>query len=106
MVKDHSQNDDMLKNVAQEQHIALPTQLSPQYQNAKDALSKKSGSQFDQDYMRIMLQDHEKTVAMFQHEAQSSQDQTMKQFAKQSLPVLQSHLNEAKQIEAQLNGGK
>lgn len=106
MVNDHSQNDDLLKDVAQEQHIALPTELDPEHQNAKDALSKKSGSQFDQDYMRLMLHEHQKTVAMFKHEAQSSQDATLKQFAQQSLPTLESHLQEAQQIESQLNAGK
>ncbi len=106
MVKDHSQNDDLLKSLAQEQHIALPTELDPEHQNAKDALSKKSGSQFDQDYMRLMLHEHQKTVAMFKHEAQTSQDQTVKTFAQQSLPTLESHLQEAQQIESQLKAGK
>lgn len=106
MVKDHSQNDDLLKNLAQEQHIALPTELDPEHQNAKDALSKKSGSQFDQDYMKLMLHEHQKTVATFKHEAQTGHDQTVKTFAQQSLPTLESHLQEAQQIESQLNAGK
>jgi putative membrane protein len=106
MVKDHSQNDDLLTSVAEEQHIPLPTELDPEHKNAKDALSKKNGTQFDQNYMTMMVHEHQKTVAMFQHEAQTSQDQTIKQFAKSSLPTLQSHLQEAQQIESQLNAGK
>ncbi len=102
MVKVHSQADDQLKGIAESQHIALPTELDPQHQNAKAALSKKSGSQFDQDYLRIMVRDHQKTLQMFKHEAESSHDPTLKQFAQQSLPILESHLSQAQQIESQL----
>ncbi len=106
MVNDHSKNDDLLTSLAQEQHIPLPTELDPEHKNAKAALSSKSGSQFDQDYMRLMVHEHQKTVALFKHEAQTSQDATVKQFAQQSLPTLESHLQEAQQIDSQLNAGK
>ena len=103
MVKDHSANDDQLKALAQQQHVALPTSLDPKHQSVKDALSGKSGAQFDRAYMRAMVEDHTHTVQMFKREADTSEDASVKNYAQQSLPVLNSHLNEAKQIQSEVS---
>jgi putative membrane protein len=102
MVKDHSQSDDQLKGLAQQQHVALPTSLDQKHQSLKDSLSSKSGAQFDQAYMRAMVEDHMKTVQLFKREAGTSKDEDVKNFAQQSLPVLESHLSEAKQIQSEV----
>ncbi len=106
MVKDHSQADDQLKNIAQTQHVALPTSLDPPHKAIKSELSTKTGSEFDKDYVRTMVQEHSKTVEKFKHEAATSQDATVKKFAQELLPILQSHLKEAQQLNNQINGGK
>jgi putative membrane protein len=99
MIKDHSANDDKLKNIAESQHISLPAELDPQHNNQKENLSKLSGAKFDQEYMLLMVQDHQKTVSEFEREAAHAEDPTVKNYAAASLPVLESHLNEAKQVE-------
>lgn len=103
MMKDHSDASDKLKNIAQSQHISLPVELDPEHKEAAARLSRLSGPQFDQAYMLLMVQEHTKDVNKFQQEAASAQDETVKQFATATLPVLQSHLNEAQQIQQQLN---
>jgi putative membrane protein len=45
------------------------------------------------------VKDHEKDIAAFQKEAESGADPQIRQFAAQTLPTLQSHLQEAKQME-------
>lgn len=103
MIKDHSSADDKLKNIAQSQHISLPVALDPQHKNQAAALSRLSGPQFDKEYVKLMVQEHSKDVSKFQQEAAQAHDDTVKQFAAGTLPVLQSHLNEAKQIDQKLN---
>lgn len=105
MIKDHSQADDQLKGIAQSRHVSLPTELDAPHKAAKSQLEKQTGAQFDQAYMRLMVQDHTKTVNKFKREAGTSHDPTVKNFAQQSLPVLESHLQEARQIQAQLKSG-
>lgn len=102
MVTDHSKNDDLLKGVAQTEHVALPSQLDAKHQNQKDALSKKKGSEFDKEYMSLMVHDHEQTVQKFKHEADTGNDPTITKYAQGALPVLESHLNDAKTTEGQL----
>lgn len=102
MVKDHSKADDQLKGIAQEQHVGLPTELDPQHKAIKSELSTKSGTEFDQDYIRIMVQEHQKTIDKFKHEIATTHDPTLKQFVQGTLPILKSHLSEAQQIQAEM----
>jgi putative membrane protein len=102
MIKDHSAADDKLKGIAESQHISLPVDLDPQHKNQAAALSRLSGPQFDKAYMTLMVQEHTKDVNQFKKEAADAHDPTVKQFATATLPVLESHLNEAKQVEQQV----
>ncbi|HEX3738224.1 MAG TPA: DUF4142 domain-containing protein [Terriglobales bacterium] len=102
MIKDHSNNDDQLKAIAASQHISLPIELDPQQKAEAARLSKLSGPQFDKAYMQAMVQEHTKDVSKFKTEAATAHDDTIKQFAAGTLPVLESHLKEAKQVEQQV----
>jgi putative membrane protein len=58
-------------------------------------LSAMSGNAFDAAYMQHMVQDHKKTVADFQKQAQSGSDPALKTFAQKYLPIIQQHLQMA-----------
>jgi putative membrane protein len=98
MVDDHTKANDQLKQVAQQEGIQLPTGLSSKDEMTKERLSKLSGAAFDKAYMNDMVNDHVKDVADFQKESTSGKDPAVKSFASQTLPTLQSHLQEAKRI--------
>lgn len=104
MIKDHSDADTKLKSIAESQHISLPVTLDPRHKDTAKGLSTLSGPRFDQAYMQLMVQEHTKDVNKFKQEAATAHDDTVKQFAVATLPVLESHLNEAQQIQRQLNG--
>ena len=98
MVDDHSKANEQLKEVASSQGITLPSKLSAKDEMTKEHLSKLSGEQFDKAYMSDMVKDHTQDVADFQQEANSASDPAVKEFAEKTLPVLKSHLREARQI--------
>ena len=98
MVDDHTKANDELKQIATQKNMKLATTLSSKDQKTKDHLSKLSGAEFDQAYMKLMLKDHEKDVSDFRQESQSGSDPAIKKFATETLPTLQSHLKEAKSI--------
>lgn len=107
MVDDHSKANDQLKQIASQEGVTLPTNLSAKDEALKDRLSKLSGEQFDRAYMRNMVMDHKKDIAEFQKEANSGKDPDVKNWASQTLPTLQSHLQEAQQVHrAELKQGK
>jgi len=102
MIKDHSDASDKLKNIAESQHISLPYEVDAKHKDQAAALSRLSGPEFDKAYMQLMVQEHTKDVNTFKQEAANAHDNTIKQFAAATAPVLESHLTEAKQIEQQV----
>jgi putative membrane protein len=106
MVDDHSKANDQLKSIAQQKGVQLPTELDAKDKALKDKLSGLSGNQFDEAYMRNMVQDHKKDIAEFQKQANSGKDPDVKNFASQTLPTLQDHLKQAEQTTHAVNQGQ
>ena len=98
MVNDHTKANDQLKQLAEQKGVALPTGLDAKDQATKDRLSKLQGAAFDKAYMSDMVTDHKKDVAEFQRESKIAHDPELKNWAGQTLPTLQSHLQEAEKI--------
>lgn len=105
MVADHTKANEQLKAVAQAEHIDLPQQLDAKDQATKDRLDKLSGEQFDKAYMKDMVKDHKTDVAEFQRESKMAKNPELKNFATQTLPVLQSHLRDAESIAPMIEKG-
>jgi putative membrane protein len=109
MVDDHSKAGVQLKQIASEKGIAVPQQLSAKDKAIKDRLSKLSGEDFDKAYMSDMVKDHTQDVADFRHESASGTDSDIKDFAAKTLPTIQDHLRQAKEIAPSVraaNGGQ
>jgi putative membrane protein len=102
MVDDHTKAGEQLKQVAKQENIQLPTELSAKDKAEKDRLSKLSGDAFDRAYINHMVMDHKKDVADFQKEANNGQDDAIKNFAQQTLPTLQDHLKQAEDAQAKV----
>jgi putative membrane protein len=101
MVNDHGKAGDELKQLATNKGIALPTDLDAEAKKTSADLSKKS-KDFDKSYMNDMVKDHEKDVKEFEKASKDVQDPDLKSWASKTLPVIQDHLNIAKQIASKL----
>ncbi len=104
MVDDHSKAGDKLKDVASQENITLPTDISAKDQATYDRLSKLNGAAFDRAYAKDMVKDHEADVAAFQKEANGGRVDSLKGFASDTLPTLRDHLTEAKEMTKSLAG--
>jgi putative membrane protein len=105
MVDDHSKAGDKLKEVTLRENITLPTDISAKDQATYDRLSKLNGAAFDRAYARDMLKDHETDVAAFRKEANTGRDDSLKGFASETLPTLQDHLKQTKEMMKSVGGG-
>lgn len=99
MVSDHSQVNNELKNLAQQNHITLPDSLSKDKQDKIDALAKLSGRKFEKQYVDMMADDHQNDVAKFKEESQDAASPEVRQWAAKTLPTLQKHLDKIKEIQ-------
>ena len=102
MVTDHSKANEELQQLATAKGVALPTELGGEHKDAFDHLSSLSGADFDKQYMKHMVEDHEKDVAEFEKASTTGQDSDLKAWAAKTLPTLKEHLQLAKTISSKL----
>ncbi|MCF3109393.1 DUF4142 domain-containing protein [Niabella sp. CC-SYL272] len=99
MVTDHSKANDELKMIAAGKNITLPAAPDNEKQKVATDLSSKSGADFDKAYIKQMVDDHEKTVKLFEDAQKDVQDSDLKAFAVKTLPVLRTHLEHVKALK-------
>lgn len=102
MMADHTRANTELKTLAGAKSVTLPTELDAKHKEGMDKLSKLSGAAFDKEYVRMMVEDHEKDVAEFQKQADSGTDADVKSFASKTLPTLKMHLEMIKGINGKM----
>src|SRR2546423_10499627 len=99
MVRDHSKANVQLKALARRKHVTLPTMLTAEQKTEKASLSKLSRAEFDREYMRMMVEDHDKDVAAFQQKSSDAGDMDLKAWVTKTLPTLQEHQRMAHEIQ-------
>jgi len=93
MVNDHGKANEELKSIAKIKNITLPGTLDAEHQKKMDDLNKKSGSDFDKDYVQTMIDGHKSTLKLMQDEAKDGKDAELKAFASKTAPIVQAHLD-------------
>lgn len=97
LVMDHSANNEKAGALASNLGITAPTEPSEAQTAMYDRLSKLSGSAFDRQFAKEMVDDHRKDIRQFNKEAKSSNEQVAG-FAKDTLPTLHKHLDAAESL--------
>lgn len=103
LVEDHSKANQQLESLPQAGQVLQSLSMPEDKRNAVDQLSQLSGKEFDRAFIDQIVHEHEKAVARFQEVAASAQDAQVKQFAAQTLPGLQQHLQTAKSLQSRLS---
>lgn len=98
MVAEHTKAGDQLKQAAALEHITLPTDLAAKDQATYDRLSKLSGADFDRAYAQDMVKDHQQDLQAFEREANRGNDAAIRGFASETVPMIQQHLEQAKEM--------
>jgi len=99
MITEHTKANNDLKEIAAKKSVALPTDTNNAQKSLMEKLSALSGAEFDKEYVKAMVEDHEKDVEEFKAQAESGTDEDIKAFAAKNLPTLQSHLDMIKGIQ-------
>ena len=87
-----------LQKIAATKNITLPTEISEEKQNGLKDLKEKSGADFDKKFIKMICIDHKRDVRKFKKAAKCN-DSGVSNFAKEHLPMIESHLKKIKQIE-------
>jgi putative membrane protein len=123
MVEDHTKANNDLEQIARAQNIPLPTELDKDHQDVMQKLQGLSGADFDREYMDAMVDGHQDAVDLLKDHADDLKDNAQQgapvgtsgsapakvqadQWAANTLPTVQSHLDMAKRIQEQLQNQK
>jgi putative membrane protein len=98
MVQDHTAANQQLTTIATSLGVDVPKTLDQQHEQMRQKLATLHGKAFDEQYMQLMVEDHNKAVMLFQHEERSGSSAQLKQFAQKTLPTLQEHQKLAQEL--------
>ena len=98
MVNDHSAAQTELQTMATNMGVALPQGLDAEHEQKKQMLGSMSGRSFDSMYIHMQVEDHKKTIALFEQEAQGGSRTEVKNYANDKLPKLREHLQHAQMV--------
>ena len=99
---DHSKANEELKAIAYSKSITLLAGMTAEHHGHINDMNAKSGADFDKAYINMMVDDHNKDIAMFKDASTLFQDNDLKQFAAKTLPVLEKHLAKAKELQGKM----
>ncbi|MFA4870772.1 MAG: DUF4142 domain-containing protein [Pedobacter sp.] len=102
MLKDHRAANAELKRIAEGKGIGLGTSLPDELAAHLAKLNSLEERAFDLQYMRMMINNHQKTVELFTSGTRL-EDAGLRAFAVKTLPIIQDHYQTAIAIGKKLN---
>ena len=102
VIKDHKDMNDKLSKMASDQKIAVVAGTDQATKDTYDRLSKLNGAEFDREYLKTMVSNHETLVQMLETQSKQGKDANLTDFAKTALPGAQQHLKDARALAAQV----
>ena len=99
MVNDHTGANSQVMALAAARSVTLPAAVSEENQKDADDLAKKTGKDFDKEYMDMQVDAHKETINLFEKAYDNSKDAEVKTFISNTLPKLKQHLDSAQAIQ-------
>jgi putative membrane protein len=100
MVVDHTKVNHELKLLADKKGVELdkPEAESSDYKK----LAALKGKDFDREYVKLMVDDHEKDVKDFDKQSKKNSDPNLSAWCSKTLPTLKHHLSMIQQIHTKI----
>jgi len=99
MVVDHAAAGNDLRATAKSAGLTVTEKMLDKHQKHVDMFANYKGESFDRDYMKHMVEGHQKTADLLTKGTNEVKDANLKAFATKTLPVVQDHLKMAQDIE-------
>jgi putative membrane protein len=97
LVTDHSAANEKAMDVAKSMNVTAPTGPNEKQKTDHDKMAKMKGAEFDKMFAKDMIADHKKDIKEYKSEAKEGD--AAGQYAKDSLPTLEKHLQTAQSLE-------
>jgi putative membrane protein len=99
LVDHHTAANNELTKLANTKGVELPAAPPRAMRRDIEKIGKKSGDEFDRDYVRnVGIKAHEKDIKLFEKASKDLKDADLKAFATSTLPKLREHLAAAEKL--------
>ncbi|MDO8540142.1 MAG: DUF4142 domain-containing protein [Opitutaceae bacterium] len=96
LVDDHENVASELSSIASSKNVKI--EKDDDHDRTYKRLSRKSGSEFDHEFVEHMIDEHEKDIKMFEKAAQDAKDPDVRSFAAKHVDHLRQHLQQAQSL--------
>jgi putative membrane protein len=104
LIDDHNDALNKLQSILKDKNVDQSTNMKRQDEASNmSMLQNSSGSVLDRQYMSMMVQDHQKDLDELKNAEATVQNQDLKKYIQDIIPVVQNHLDKAQEIENNLN---
>jgi putative membrane protein len=94
MADDHVRANRKLKEIAWSKDLEVCSEMDERRAKLLLALQRRTGDDFDREYLTLQVDQHRRAVQLFRQHAQSGHDGELRGFAEAKLPALEAHLHE------------
>ena len=104
MVDDHTEIESRLAAVANAEKSGLPEGIGDEGKKTHDKLEPLNGREFEREFMQAQIEDHANDLKRFDHQASTTKNEAIRQFASETGPLLEQHLALAKAVRTSGEG--
>jgi len=98
MIQDHSQANNALRSLIHSDNTTGEPQPDAESQQVYSGLNALTGPEFNIEYLRVQVQDHQRMALLAEYEIGSGADSEVQHFAADMLPKIFSHLSSARDL--------
>jgi putative membrane protein len=100
MIADHTLSQTNMQKALKDGKVStpVPKNLDVRHNQALNELNNTPPGQFDQQYLQSQVTAHREVLALNQTYSQSGGNAALKQYAQETIPVVQNHLSELEQM--------
>lgn len=104
--QDHTAANQKLVDLAGDKDMRVEEAVPPPKREQLTRLEELSGAELDQAFLEHFgTSAHEEAIALYERQAEEGEDEALRTFAKESLPMLREHLTMARELEDLLASG-
>lgn len=104
---DHTDASGRIKDLLDRIKVKAPSDdLETGQKQVRDQLNSATGADFDQQFVKAMVDGHRKVIAAYEQEATSGSNAALRQYAQAMLPTLRNHLDIASELQTKLGAGE
>jgi len=99
LATDHTNDYQQLQSTAGQANLTVPAAIDEKNNKTLiGPLHALKGAAFDRKFIQDMISGHTEAIAVYTKEASDAQNPAIKSYAQAALPVLQKHLDDAKDL--------